>query len=89
VQPILVNVYTKRYFSLHILGTLWFSGKTLVARRIAELCGLDYAVMSGGDLAPLGQSAVSELHRLLGWARTCKRGMLLVIDEAEACASDR
>jgi ATPase family AAA domain-containing protein 3A/B len=65
------------------------AGKTLVARRIAELCGLDYAVMSGGDLAPLGQSAVSELHRLLGWARTCKRGMLLVIDEAEACASDR
>jgi hypothetical protein len=31
------------------------TGKTMVARRLAELSGLDYAVMSGGDLGPLGQ----------------------------------
>ncbi|KAG5190914.1 hypothetical protein JKP88DRAFT_352483 [Tribonema minus] len=65
------------------------TGKTLIARRLAQLCGLDFAIMSGGDLAPLGNVAVSALHRLLDWARNCPRGMVLVIDEAEACAGDR
>jgi hypothetical protein len=31
------------------------TGKTMVARRLAKLSGLDYAIMSGGDLGPLGQ----------------------------------
>jgi hypothetical protein len=34
------------------------TGKTMVARRIATLSGLDYAIMSGGDLGPLGQVMV-------------------------------
>lgn len=53
----------------------------MVARRMAYLSGLDYAIMSGGDLGPLGQNAVSELHLLLGWAKTSPRGLLLFIDE--------
>ena len=31
------------------------TGKTMVARRIAQNSGLDYAIMSGGDVAPLKQ----------------------------------
>lgn len=31
------------------------TGKTMVARRLATLSGLDYAIMSGGDLGPLGE----------------------------------
>lgn len=61
----------------------------MVARRIATLSGLDYAIMSGGDLGPLGQSAVSELHLLLQWAKSSPRGLLLFIDEADAALSDR
>jgi hypothetical protein len=65
------------------------TGKTMVARRIATLSGLDYAIMSGGDLGPLGQSAVSELHLLLQWAKSSPKGLLLFIDEADAALSDR
>jgi len=65
------------------------TGKTMVARRIATLSGLDYAIMSGGDLGPLGHAAVSELHLLLAWAKSSPRGLLLFIDEAEAALADR
>jgi adenylate kinase family enzyme len=30
------------------------TGKTLAAKRMARHSGLDYAVLSGGDIAPLG-----------------------------------
>lgn len=53
----------------------------MVARRIALMSGLDYAIMSGGDLGPLGQSAVSEMHLLLAWAKSSPKGLLLFVDE--------
>lgn len=31
------------------------TGKTMVARRLARASGMDYAVMSGGDVGPLGK----------------------------------
>ena len=39
----------------------------MVARRIAERSGLDYAIMSGGDVAPLKHEAVTEIHKLMKW----------------------
>ena len=60
------------------------TGKTLIARRLAECSGMDYAIMSGGDVGPLGEDAVSQLHKLFNWAARSKKGLLLFIDEAEA-----
>ena len=42
------------------------TGKTLFARTLARQSGLDYAVMSGGDLGPLGKDALAESLRLSG-----------------------
>jgi len=50
------------------------TGKTMVAKRLARSSGMDYAVMSGGDVGPLGRAAVTELHRLFDWARASPRG---------------
>lgn len=65
------------------------TGKSLVAGRLARCCGLDYAVLAGGDVAPLGPAAVTELHRLFDWVDAAvssgrSRGLVLFIDEAEA-----
>jgi ATPase family AAA domain-containing protein 3A/B len=60
------------------------TGKTMVAERLAKAVGLDYAVMSGGDVVPLGKNAVPELHALFDWARASPHGVLLLIDEADA-----
>ena len=60
------------------------TGKTMVAERLAKQCGMEYAIMSGGDVLPLGKTAVTELHRLFNWAERSAKGVLIFIDEAEA-----
>jgi MoxR-like ATPase len=45
-----IHSYAYRHLLLHgPPGT----GKTLIARKVAECSGMDYAVMSGGDVGPL------------------------------------
>ncbi|KAJ1415324.1 P-loop containing nucleoside triphosphate hydrolase [Sesbania bispinosa] len=46
--------------------------------------GLDYAMMTGGDVAPLGPQAVTKIHELFDWAKKSRKGLLLFIDEADA-----
>merc|ERR1719401_2669336 len=60
------------------------TGKTLFARTLARQLGLDYAIMSGGDVGPLGHNAVQEINKLFSWANSSRRGLILFIDEAEA-----
>lgn len=70
------------------LSWAWVSwagtGKTLAARQLAKYSGLDFAIMTGGDVAPLGADAVTRLHELFDWAQSSKKGMLLFIDEADS-----
>ncbi|KAG9137643.1 hypothetical protein Leryth_011377 [Lithospermum erythrorhizon] len=60
------------------------TGKTMAARELAQKSGLDYALMTGGDVAPLGAQAVTKIHQLFDWAKKSNRGLLLFIDEADA-----
>lgn len=61
----------------------------MVAKRLARASGMDYAVMSGGDVGPLARGAVTEIHRLFDWARASPRGLLLFVDEADAFLASR
>jgi len=65
------------------------TGKTMFARGLAHHSGLDFAILTGGDIAPLGRDAVTELHKLFDWAKTSRRGLLLFIDEADAFLQNR
>jgi len=65
------------------------TGKTMFARGLAQHSGLDYAVLTGGDIAPLGRDAVTELHKLFDWAKTSRKGLLLFVDEADAFLQSR
>lgn len=60
------------------------TGKTLFAKKLAEHSGMDYALMSGGDVAPMGRDGVTAIHKLFNWATTSRRGLLLFVDEADA-----
>jgi ATPase family AAA domain-containing protein 3A/B len=44
------------------------TGKTLFAKKLAMESGLEYAVMVGSDIAPLGPDAVTELNSIFDWA---------------------
>ncbi|KAJ1610282.1 AAA domain-containing protein [Cryptosporidium canis] len=63
------------------------TGKTMFARKLARESGLDYAIMSGGDVGQLGKNGVTELNKVFDWGRKSKKGLLLFIDEAEAFLS--
>ncbi|CAN0130048.1 unnamed protein product, partial [Pylaiella littoralis] len=87
------------------------SGKSVLARRLAKMCGLNTVVVAGGDVGCLGRSASSELSGLVRWAggggcdgggaggaggpgrpalgRSRGRGIVVVMDEAEAALGDR
>eukprot|EP00035_Acanthoeca_spectabilis_P021059 m.436109 g.436109 ORF g.436109 m.436109 type:complete len:579 (+) comp17935_c0_seq1:54-1790(+) len=60
------------------------TGKTLFASRLAKQSGLDYAILAGGDVAPLGSDAITELHKVFDWAEKSGRGTLLFVDEADS-----
>lgn len=65
------------------------TGKTMVAREIAKRSGLDYAMMTGGDVAPLAAQAVTKIHDIFDWAKKSRKGLLLFIDEADAFLCER
>lgn len=60
------------------------TGKTMFARKLAEHSGMDYAIMSGGDVAPMGKTGVTAIHKVFDWSKTSNRGLLLFVDEADA-----
>ncbi|CAM6105880.1 unnamed protein product [Calypogeia fissa] len=65
------------------------TGKTMAAKELARKSGLDYAIMTGGDVAPLGTQAVTKIHELFDWAGKTRKGLLLFIDEADAFLCQR
>ena len=65
------------------------TGKSMVARKLAQCTGMDYAIMSGGDVGPIGADGVTEIHSIFKWAKSSRRGVLLFIDEAECFLGNR
>lgn len=60
------------------------NGKTLFAKALAYNSGIDYAIMTGADVLPLGTDAVVELDKIFDWAESSSNGLLLFIDESDA-----
>ncbi|GCB77681.1 hypothetical protein scyTo_0020020, partial [Scyliorhinus torazame] len=50
------------------------TGKTLFAKKLAVHSGMDYAIMTGGDVAPMGRDGVTAMHKVFDWASTSRRG---------------
>ncbi|CAB1119251.1 unnamed protein product [Ectocarpus sp. CCAP 1310/34] len=73
------------------------SGKSVLARRLVGMCGLNTVVVAGGDVGSLGRNASSELSGLMRWAggggggsgSSRGKGVAVVMDEAEAALGDR
>lgn len=59
------------------------TGKTLFAKSLARHSGLDYAILTGGDVAPMGRDGVSAMHKVFDWAESSRKGLVLFIDEAD------
>jgi ATPase family AAA domain-containing protein 3A/B len=60
------------------------TGKTMFAKKLAMHSGMDYAILTGGDIAPMGRDGVTAMHKVFDWASTSRKGLLLFVDEADA-----
>lgn len=66
------------------------TGKTMFLRKLAEFCGMDYAILSGADFGQFKDGEdITELHKLFDWAEKSKKGLLIFVDEADAFLRDR
>jgi ATPase family AAA domain-containing protein 3A/B len=65
------------------------TGKTLFAENLALNTNMKYAIISGGDIAPMGEQGPEAMHKLFDWADTTKGGVILFIDEADAFLQKR
>lgn len=45
-------------------------------QKLAKHSGMEYAILTGGDVAPMGKDAVAAIHKVFDWANTSKRGKL-------------
>lgn len=50
------------------------TGKTLFAKKLAMHSGMDFAIMTGGDVAPMGRDGVTAMHKVFDWASTSRKG---------------
>lgn len=41
--------------------------------------GMDYAIMTGGDVAPMGRDGVTAMHKVFDWANTSRRGYATIL----------
>ena len=47
---------------------------TPLSQSLARHSGMDYAIMTGGDVVPLGKEGVTAMHKVFDWANTSKKG---------------
>ena len=40
--------------------------------------GMDFAIMTGGDVAPMGRDGVTATHKLFDWANSSRRGYVSI-----------
>ncbi|KAK9888751.1 hypothetical protein WA026_000977 [Henosepilachna vigintioctopunctata] len=60
------------------------TGKTMFAKKLAKHSGMDFAILTGGDIAPMGRDGVTAIHKVFDWANSSRKGLLLFVDEADA-----
>ena len=48
--------------------------RTTFWQSLAQHSGMDYAIMTGGDVAPMGREGVTAMHRVFDWASSSRQG---------------
>ena len=43
-------------------------------QKLAMHSGMDFAIVTGGDVAPMGRDGVTAVHKLFDWANSSRRG---------------
>lgn len=66
------------------------TGKTLFSKALAYSSGLDYALISGSSFFQYSPGeAIIQMRKVFSWARTRKKGCVVIFDEPEVVLCDR
>lgn len=62
-------------------GELYLTVRCLLCaeQKLAMHSGMDYAIMTGGDVAPMGRDGVTAMHKVFDWAGTSRRGYVAIL----------
>ena len=47
---------------------------SVLLQSLAKHSGMDYGIMTGGDIVPMGKEGVTAMHKVFDWAETSRRG---------------
>ena len=50
------------------------SSGSFLLKSLAKHSGMDYGIMTGGDIVPMGKEGVTAMHKVFDWAETSRRG---------------
>ena len=66
----------KQFYSLflRVLNQTSSSKVLSVFQSLAKHSGMDYGIMTGGDIVPMGKEGVTAMHKVFDWAQTSRRG---------------
>lgn len=64
------------------------TGKTMFARKLARLSGLEFVEVTGSSFFQ-ENAGISAIDELFAWARKSKKGLCIFIDEADSLLSKR
>lgn len=66
------------------------TGKTLGAKIIAQVSGMDYAIVAGSSFSQFSEGKdIQELDKIIRWANNSPNGLILFIDEADSALGIR
>ena len=73
-----LTIHVKMKLSLGMLRNLLYygppgTGKTMFAKKLAMHSGMDYAIMTGGDVAPMGRDGVTAMHKVSKFFKDVKK----------------
>lgn len=46
----------------------------MLLQKLAKYSGMDYAILTGGDIAPMGRDGVTAIHKVFDWATSSRKG---------------
>ena len=73
---VFIQLKLSSFFSSQLdnLERIEFENCVKSLQKLATSSGMDYAIITGGDIAPMGKEGVTAIHKVFDWGATSRKG---------------